>query len=321
LKFLPKTKFGKGAVVGAALFAVVFALRILAWTPAPKGGDARLVATAGAQLEHDGDNDGLKDWEESLWRTSPNNPDSDGDGTRDGDEVREGRDPTTPAPDDALEHTDQMRRIAFNTEETLLTKTDQLGRILFSDYIAAKQAGIPLADVTESLLAKLAAQKSLVERTYTTADMTIGVHDDATSLHAYGNRMASIFTDTESANPHGAVVVFTNALRKKDREALVELDPFADYYRGAVGSALALAIPPSAREVHTAIINSHAEMAVALESMRTVFNDPIRTLSTFGQYPGVTLSLAQTMRDVGVYLRTHGVIYSLKDPGYALLQL
>ena len=50
----------------------------------------------------DTDQDGLKDWEEALWKTNPKNPDTDGDGTSDGEEVNSGRDPNKKGPDDLL---------------------------------------------------------------------------------------------------------------------------------------------------------------------------------------------------------------------------
>ena len=51
--------------------------------------DSSLSRTSGT----DTDQDGLKDWEEVLWKTDPNNPDTDGDGVNDGDEVVQGRSP------------------------------------------------------------------------------------------------------------------------------------------------------------------------------------------------------------------------------------
>src|SRR3989338_8922620 len=54
-------------------------------------------------LLRDQDEDGLKDWEEELWKTDALKADSDGDGTSDGEEGKEGRDPTKPAPDDKLD--------------------------------------------------------------------------------------------------------------------------------------------------------------------------------------------------------------------------
>ena len=52
----------------------------------------------------DTDNDGLKDWEERLWKTSINNPDTDGDGTNDGAEVVLERSPLVAGPDDSLKN-------------------------------------------------------------------------------------------------------------------------------------------------------------------------------------------------------------------------
>jgi len=66
-------------------------------TISQKGG---LTQITEAQL--DSDNDGLKDWEEKLWGTDPNNPDTDGDGVKDGEELKQGRDPLKPGPDDKL---------------------------------------------------------------------------------------------------------------------------------------------------------------------------------------------------------------------------
>ena len=70
-----------------------------------KGGGSGLVAKNGGGdnfLQGDADKDGLKYWEEALWKTDPNNPDTDGDGTSDGQEVKEGRDPNVAGPDDKL---------------------------------------------------------------------------------------------------------------------------------------------------------------------------------------------------------------------------
>lgn len=44
-------------------------------------------------INHDSDSDGLKDWEEKIYGTDPNNPDTDGDGTPDGEEIKAGRNP------------------------------------------------------------------------------------------------------------------------------------------------------------------------------------------------------------------------------------
>lgn len=54
-----------------------------------------------AELQ-DSDADGLPDIIENIYRTDPNNPDSDGDGTSDGDEVQQQRDPALAGPNDTI---------------------------------------------------------------------------------------------------------------------------------------------------------------------------------------------------------------------------
>ena len=59
-----------------------------------------------SDTDADCDNDGLKNWQEKLYHTDSNNPDSDGDGYLDGEEVASEYDPTVKAPNDALPDTD-----------------------------------------------------------------------------------------------------------------------------------------------------------------------------------------------------------------------
>ncbi|MCR4322823.1 MAG: thrombospondin type 3 repeat-containing protein [Candidatus Azambacteria bacterium] len=59
-----------------------------------------------SEPDADPDNDGLKNWEEGIYKTDPRNPDTDGDGYLDGEEVASGYDPVVKAPNDALEGAD-----------------------------------------------------------------------------------------------------------------------------------------------------------------------------------------------------------------------
>lgn len=74
-------------------------------TPAPE----QLVATT------DSDSDGLADEIEPIYRTDPNNPDTDRDGTSDGDELLQLRDPITAGPEDTLAALNEVGEIDTST--------------------------------------------------------------------------------------------------------------------------------------------------------------------------------------------------------------
>lgn len=85
-----------------------------------------------SSLLEDTDHDGLLNWEEELYKTDPNNPDTDGDGTPDGEELKLGRDPTKAGPHDTIAE--------IKKETATRAKiTPNLTQSLFGDFV--KQGG------------------------------------------------------------------------------------------------------------------------------------------------------------------------------------
>ncbi|MEK7647227.1 MAG: hypothetical protein AAB378_02525 [Patescibacteria group bacterium] len=93
-----------------------------------KNESAKLTAEriAIADANGDPDNDGLKNWEEALWKTDPNNQDMDKDGTPDGQEIKENRNPLKAGLDD--------QRISL--------ETDSFNAGLSPDYTYASAANL-----------------------------------------------------------------------------------------------------------------------------------------------------------------------------------
>lgn len=81
-------------------------------------------------LKDDLDFDGLKDWEEKIYKTSATNADTDGDGYLDGEEVAAGYDPTKKAPDDQLAVSNDAQKLTARPEPGNLTQA--LGYLLSS---------------------------------------------------------------------------------------------------------------------------------------------------------------------------------------------
>ena len=88
-------------------------------------------------LDIDSDADGLKDWEETLWKLDPKNPDTDGNGIPDAEEVKKKM-----AEIDSKGEMESSGDGAAESESyTTDTETDVLSKKLFAEYINLKQSG------------------------------------------------------------------------------------------------------------------------------------------------------------------------------------
>lgn len=84
----------------------------------------------------DSDNDGLRDWEEELYKTDPFNPDTDNDGYLDGEEVDSGHNPLVKAPGDKLGFHPLPLGKKYNITEKILNQ-EAVSNLLLS-YLAQK---------------------------------------------------------------------------------------------------------------------------------------------------------------------------------------
>ncbi len=84
----------------------------------------------------DSDNDGLRDWEEELYKTDPNNPDTDGDGYLDGEEVDSGHNPLVKAPGDKLAFYPLPLGERYNITQKVLS--DETIDVVLDSYFAQK---------------------------------------------------------------------------------------------------------------------------------------------------------------------------------------
>jgi hypothetical protein len=160
-KILPSKKFIK--VVGTILLIVIiiFLLRKLtSITQKYRAERKGTVVVVSDTVEKDTDGDGLKDWEEALWGTDINNPDSDGDGVGDSDQIRK----------------IQAAISGINLGELPLgedkTKTGALTRDILTIANALSQAGPLTAESQEAITNEIALENKQ-ENVFTLTDITI----------------------------------------------------------------------------------------------------------------------------------------------------
>ncbi len=237
------------------------------------------------KLNLDTDSDGLKDWEETIFRTKADNPDTDGDGTKDGEEVAQGRDPTIAGPNDLIIPKD-TRAKPKTTENLTASFTKAFLQEPVAQILAGARPEINPALVeayTDRLLSRSilssAAPTSKSEIKITKANAT---EDIANYFESFGN----IF-QTLGARGANELEIVVEVFRSQQYERLKELESYPAAYDKAIIQMMALSVPSSLADFHLEIINYLAKFKRSVEFMQLAETDPIQAMLAINERVGL----------------------------------
>jgi hypothetical protein len=178
----------------------------------------------------DSDNDGMKDWEEALWKTDPQKSDTDGDGTSDSEEIKLNRDPmkANTAPQNATPNDKIDEKIITDNKKAeedfaKLSDVDKMGRLLFSEYLATKKIGQTLtsSDIQNIVNDSLSTMPAPVFKQYTIKDLHIFEYNDKAQIKEYADKINEILLNNKKAGGTNFYEI-TNSITENDTDAEVK---------------------------------------------------------------------------------------------------
>lgn len=283
------------------------------------GAQGSNVLSFASEAEKDSDNDGLKDWEEGLWKTDSENPDSDGDGTPDGEEVRNKRNPTNAEPDDTYKSIEEspLGNIVKESEaEKSLTLTDIFARDFLSGYFALKDAGQYTNETRDKFIKTLFAGIDTAQtKEYTLADLAITQKSDTETLRQYGNALGEIALKYRNLAGGTELLIVDSAIKQENPEKLAELAPILAEYESFIESYRAISVPLVAYEVHLELLNINAAVKDAIVAMSGLFDDPMGGTAGLSAYRKSAEDGATVIRDLKNFFEQSGVIFNNDEPG------
>lgn len=253
---------------------------------------------------NDSDGDGLKDWEESLIGTNPQNKDSDSDGTSDGDEIDQGRDPKKTGPDDKNTHQNATTDTLSANISGDVTLTEQASKEFFSRYVAAKQQNVTITQEEAALIAK-----SVIENTYTTPTVKIYTKNDISVItdsselakKTYAQALATAINKNSPKNTQHELTIFATALQSQKEVDIVKLDLIIQGYKGIINDTLKIKVPQDALAYHLMYLNSLSTIVDDLSYMRLIISDPIKAYAGFSNYQKDVLRLKISFENLNTY--------------------
>ena len=237
-----------------------------------KSGELNLSIEITKDPSLDSDNDGLLDWEESLWGTDPKNPDTDGDGTKDGEEINLNRDPLTPGPND--ENYDIEKKISENLEQIKVASeglTNQVALELVNQYFTLKQSGQLDAETKQNLIQQISAtafNEIKFEDVYSINFIETFDPKDEERLITYANNIVSIQTNTS----------FQSATLRDNITLLSEL------YVSASQNLVSIEVPNGIVQEHVALANNFYKISEIVKNFGKEKEDPLLAMFTLRIY-------------------------------------
>lgn len=267
--------------------------------------------------QSDSDNDGLKDWEETLWKTDPNNLDTDGDGSADGEETAQNRNPLKSGPDDKMANFKIVASVSAE-ENNELTKTDILARDFFANFLALRESGNineeSAGQLTESFLANINQQQT--EDRYKISDLKIINEEEKNSVKDYGNNLAEIIKKYYGLREENELTIINRALETQDETELQKLNAVINFYEDASSELIKIKVPKSIAYEHLITANSAWNIAQALKLTKIFFIDTVQGLIGLKQYQSESERANNSLENISGYFIKKEVYFQGNEEGY-----
>lgn len=267
----------------------------------------------------DSDNDGLMNWEETLWNTDSNKPDSDGDGTSDGEEVKQNRSPLKAGPNDKLATVTDATKTSAKIELEK-TETAKISRDLFAYYMEAKRSGVPLdADVQKQIIDQAFSNKIIGQepKQYSSADVRVV---QSTDLKKYGNDLGLALTVGQTSNTTSEIEILNTALNTNKPEEIKKLDPIIVGYSAILTAMSVVSVPNEMLDYHLELLNSVSKVLTDIKSFRMIFEDPIVGLSGVGSYSKDLEAMRNALKQIEAVFGARGVTFEQNEYGSILMR-
>lgn len=280
-KYLPSKKFmyllGSFAVIGIVFVLIfLFFSGKISFSNKKESGKLSVdrLSMAGLTvndlIKKDSDNDGVSDWEESLWGTDKNNPIS-FNGTSDKTYISNKK---------------KELNVDQSKDENGITETEKFAREFFTTYIAMKASGEVDATTINnfsSALGQKIVTPNLVDK-YFIKDIKTIENNELKDKITYYTSIKKLFDSGKKmgiGDELGIVEKIASGDTTTDEENLTRI---SNAYQDFAKNAINVNVPSVLKDEHLKIVNNAHNTGISVFNMTKTVGDPIVGLSGLSQY-------------------------------------
>lgn len=277
----------------------------------------------------DTDGDGLPDWEEALYGTSPNLTDTFKLGMTDGEAVAKGLIVPRAIADIPVATSSPYSLSADGlppppTEGTL---TAAFAKNFFALFIAAKEANgggdlseSQMNDVANQALDSLSSTVTIAPD-YKSAKDIIVSGSGADAMKDFAVSAEAVLLKNTAKAAKSELLYLQDAVQKNDATAYAHIASIAKAYRD---SAVGLAVLPVPNELATddlALVNAMMRVSQIATDFARAETDPLATMLALQQYPQAVLALGNAFIHIGQIYTSASISLPAGAPGASFVNL
>ena len=297
-----------------------------------------LLGTKYEENLQDSDNDGLKDWEEELYKTDLHNPDTDGDGYLDGEEVNSGHNPLIKAPGDKLNFYPLPLGEKYNITKKVLSE-EVIGSMLDS-YLAQKGEYIDdhpevnspetfSAFIKQSTLEEMSRRAmgdsypilfekaeetikeipEIFEINISDQDIKISQDNSQEAVKSYLSQISSIFNSDTFLLQEQSFNTLISALQNQD---FIQLDSLIKQNDDKIEKAKEIVVPSSWKENHKKRLKYTILIRNIFVSFRDFQNDPLKSYVALQEFEKVIENWNDLVEETINLAKSQGVELPIK---------
>lgn len=264
-----------------------------------------------AYATKDTDSDTLSDWQEALYGTDPNNPDTDGDGISDGEAVRQGLiNPGTLAAQLPEEPTgEELLEEIPGVDPAPGSITEQFGQEFLQAYAAASN-GAPMDEATQQqLITELMNDfSSRVAATLQSRYSLVSIRTDTSvSLPAYvGSVEIILLTNNVPEDASNPIILMDSLIMDNDEAARAKIEALAGVYRTVADQLMATRVPPSLASEHLKIAQGYDSMSRSLSVIAAYEEDPMGAMGALKMIQDASGSIGEAVSSLALRMLAQG---------------
>ncbi len=226
----------------------------------------------------DTDEDGLRDWEETLWKTDVNNPDTDEDGHTDGKETQSGYDPLDPLSNPDTGKKSEKAPVYTKTASENSNLTQSFAQTISShikdpsqiDQIETENVFALLdSDTNQGLLAFVSGFYTKIPA----SEFKITSDNSPASINKYLLAVGDAIPEI----PHKETEedILEEAIQT---ENFKKIDDFIEHYKISAKNMKKVLVPSDFLEIHKREVELFIATQKVYENIKKIKDDPLRTI-------------------------------------------